>query len=412
MNTQQNTTAMKASFAYLKYFVLALIIANSHLIQAQSNVHEILDKQYDNSDELFYFKPHASWNKTPIEKLPPILSEIYGIESGWQFKIQSQEEDIHGKYLKLVQTYMGIEAYPSTLILKYNTKGEIVHVLGTLRSINKKNTVPRFSSDSAIKMAYQLSNSSPLQLDVDPEDGTPYLPQVRLVYAARNFNYKEAFSLVYEVEILLGRPARYFYYINAITGEIEHSISALTDANGTGSTLYSGNKNINTVFSNNRYYLIDSVRKIKCYDHLLNRFWYDRVNQNPIRANQFPDVNNNYSATYQKAGVDVHWGMSKVYDYYKNIHNRLSYDGAGAVIKNRVHYDAADWSDVYLPIDTFTVMDSMYNNAFWNGQMMTYGDGDGTTFSALVSLDVVGHEFTHAVVEKTAGLIYQGESGA
>jgi hypothetical protein len=53
-----------------------------------------------------------------------------------------------------------------------------------------------------------------------------------------------------------------------------------------------------------------------------------------------------------------------------------------------------------------------YNNAFWNGYNMTYGDGDGVTFTPLVSLDVTGHEMTHCVTERTANLIYSGESGA
>ena len=55
-----------------------------------------------------------------------------------------------------------------------------------------------------------------------------------------------------------------------------------------------------------------------------------------------------------------------------------------------------------------------YNNAFWNGQQVTYGDGDGTdTFRELSGgLDVATHEFTHGVTEFTSGLIYQDESGA
>ena len=55
-----------------------------------------------------------------------------------------------------------------------------------------------------------------------------------------------------------------------------------------------------------------------------------------------------------------------------------------------------------------------YNNAFWNGQQITYGDGDGTdTFRELSGgLDVATHEFTHGVTEFTSGLIYQDESGA
>ncbi len=53
-----------------------------------------------------------------------------------------------------------------------------------------------------------------------------------------------------------------------------------------------------------------------------------------------------------------------------------------------------------------------YNNAFWDGARMAYGDGDGVQFSPLVSLDVVGHEMTHGVTQYTAGLVYSGESGA
>lgn len=54
-----------------------------------------------------------------------------------------------------------------------------------------------------------------------------------------------------------------------------------------------------------------------------------------------------------------------------------------------------------------------YNNAFWNGSQMVYGDGDGTTFIALSkALDVVAHELTHAVTQYEANLTYKNESGA
>jgi len=100
------------------------------------------------------------------------------------------------------------------------------------------------------------------------------------------------------------------------------------------------------------------------------------------------------SALSGRAEVEVHWAMEKTYDFYLNQLNRNSYDNAGAIIKNYVHYDVA------------------YDNAFWNGIAMTYGDGSGDPLTPLVSIDVVGHEFSHAVVNNTADLQYQGESGA
>jgi vibriolysin len=84
-----------------------------------------------------------------------------------------------------------------------------------------------------------------------------------------------------------------------------------------------------------------------------------------------------------------------VYDYYKNVLGRDSYDNAGATIISSVHYSTS------------------YNNAFWNGSQMVYGDGDGTQFAPLSkALDVDAHELTHAVTERTAALAYSNESGA
>ena len=54
-----------------------------------------------------------------------------------------------------------------------------------------------------------------------------------------------------------------------------------------------------------------------------------------------------------------------------------------------------------------------YDNAFWNGQQMVYGDGDGRFFGRFTKcLDVVAHELTHGVTASTAKLEYQGEPGA
>ena len=54
-----------------------------------------------------------------------------------------------------------------------------------------------------------------------------------------------------------------------------------------------------------------------------------------------------------------------------------------------------------------------YDNAFWNGTQLVFGDGDGTVFGSFTEpVDVLGHEFTHAVTQFTAALTYQGQSGA
>lgn len=102
------------------------------------------------------------------------------------------------------------------------------------------------------------------------------------------------------------------------------------------------------------------------------------------------------SANIGDAAIDAaHNNAGSTYNFYKNVFNRDSYDNAGAQLKSSAHYS------------------SRYNNAYWNGSQMVYGDGDGTTFSYLSgALDVVAHELTHAVTERTANLTYSNESGA
>jgi Zn-dependent metalloprotease len=88
-------------------------------------------------------------------------------------------------------------------------------------------------------------------------------------------------------------------------------------------------------------------------------------------------------------------GSGQVYDFYKQVFGRESIDNRGLALDSHVHYGRA------------------YDNAFWDGEKMVYGDGDGSLFNRFtISLDIIGHELTHGVVEKTCNLVYQGQSGA
>ena len=98
-------------------------------------------------------------------------------------------------------------------------------------------------------------------------------------------------------------------------------------------------------------------------------------------------------AARTKAAVDAHYGAEMTYDFYKNVLGRDSLDGKGEKLVSYVHTD------------------KNLVNAFWDGSKMNYGDGDGKNASALTTLDIAGHEITHGLTERTAGLIYSGESG-
>ena len=74
---------------------------------------------------------------------------------------------------------------------------------------------------------------------------------------------------------------------------------------------------------------------------------------------------------------------------------RSSYDDQGATVVATVHYEQD------------------YDNAFWDGNQLVFGDGDGRVFDRFTKpIDVLGHELSHAVTQFTADLTYQGQSGA
>ena len=108
----------------------------------------------------------------------------------------------------------------------------------------------------------------------------------------------------------------------------------------------------------------------------------------PVRATGQPETGD--------AAVDeAYTGVEASLLLFEEVFGRTSYDGRGAPVLASVHYGTD------------------YDNAFWDGTQLVFGDGDGRVFERFTKpVDVLAHELTHAVTERTAGLRYQGQSGA
>ncbi|MCU7824887.1 M4 family metallopeptidase [Kitasatospora sp. DSM 101779] len=91
-----------------------------------------------------------------------------------------------------------------------------------------------------------------------------------------------------------------------------------------------------------------------------------------------------------------------------------AYDGLGATFAlYREVYGRASIDDAWLPLDATVHYGDRYDNAFWNGSRMVFGDGDGEIFVDFTAcLDVIGHELTHGVTQFTADLEYRDQPGA
>ena len=100
-------------------------------------------------------------------------------------------------------------------------------------------------------------------------------------------------------------------------------------------------------------------------------------------------------ASTDPAVNEAYDGAGFTYDLFWQAYQRDSLDDAGMALDSTVHFQ------------------SSYDNAFWDGRQMVYGDGDGELFNRFtLALDVIGHELTHGVTQSTSNLNYSGQSGA
>jgi Zn-dependent metalloprotease len=162
--------------------------------------------------------------------------------------------------------------------------------------------------------------------------------------------------LVWEIWLLdKQRPARWRMRLNALDGNVLDRIDVL-----------------------------HSARDRKTYDAEMNTFLpgtLTRSEATPPVADEVVNAAHDHAKT--------------VYDYMYGRFRRDSIDNAGMTIISTVHFAEG------------------YNNAFWDGSQIVYGDGDGRFFAPLAqSLDVVAHELTHGITERTAGLYYSQQPGA
>ncbi len=181
-------------------------------------------------------------------------------------------------------------------------------------------------------------------------------------------------------------------FVHASSGKIldEHNLICTADVPATASTKYSGTQTITCDQQTPTLYRLRETQRgngIETYN-LNNTSNYNAATDFTNSSTSWTVVNVDQAAT------DAHWGAEMTYDYYWNIHNRNSIDNNGFKLLSYVHYN------------------TNYNNAFWDGQRMTYGDGNGTTFTILTGLDVCGHEVTHGLTSNSSQLIYSNESGA
>ncbi|KQW96151.1 M4 family metallopeptidase [Flavobacterium sp. Root420] len=363
-----------------------------------------------------------------------VFKEQLGLKDSQSFskiRIESDKEGFTHEKFQLYEQGIKVEFANYTL---HSKGGKLVSMNGEFYAFENVNTTPKLSNQAAFDKAIAYTGAKQYLWET-PEDAAAMdyekpIGELVLLPSMEDqgqLRKSDKVRLAYKFDIYATNPlSRGDLYIDAETGKAlfynatikhlgEHShgrsnVSGAKEQKNTASkiavvaanaaTRYSGTQTIQTSLSGSSYILSDVTRGNGVQT-------YNSARTATYPTTNFTDADNNWTAAEynntnkDNGALDAHWGAEMTYDYWSAVHGRNSYDNAGAKIKSYVHYNlvAAGYPN--------------NNNAFWNGSVMTYGDGTGTGgFDILTAMDVAGHEIGHAVCTYTANLAYQKESGA
>lgn len=302
-------------------------------------------------------------------------------------------DELKMAHTKFNQSINGIPVWEGEAIVHLKSDGEVSTVTDELKESLSVNTQPNLSAEDANEIAMRMYRG-------------------RAIATAKSdiglwiYRGNERDHLAYRIETprLDGteHTSAPVIFIDAQTGEKVFEYNNLKT--GSGNSLYSGTVTIDTSVSGSTYYMEDLTRRMGTFN--MNNTGNTTTGTGGTQS-RYSGTDDVWSATAERAGVDAHYGAAKTYDYYKNVHGRNGINGS-----NGPGTTAAGANSAISLVTSRVHFGSNYNNAFWYQNKMTYGDGNGTTFTPLTTLDIAGHEMTHGVTEYSANLTYANESGA
>ena len=284
--------------------------------------------------------------------------------------VKTMELDNDGSYARYQQFFGDAQVYGAQVTILKDSNGVIQQVIGNYYDSIKPTNFRNLSAhDAESIVSAQIGSGGQGKIDamIDPKTG-------------KYFFRKETRRA----------DSRWFYLINAEDGQIINKYDGLMNGSGTG--VLGDAKDLSGLTIGTGPFQMISLDG--------RQTTYDARNRNGLPGILATDDDDNWitagrTSPGQGAIVDAQFYARVTDNYYLDTHgfNWLS------------HYPQGMVSSAHIK--------RSYNNAYWNGAQMAYGDGDGVNFINFSgATDVVGHELSHGVTEATSNLIYLNESGA
>lgn len=314
---------------------------------------------------------------------------------GQAFRVTDRITDPDGTtHVRMERTYHGLPVVGGDLVVHQDSTGDLEAVSQTLAQRITVHTSPQVKAKAAQRKAMHSKVARTI-------DKLKARGKRTLVVDATGDQPRLAWKVLTGGVQKDGTPSRLATYVDAVTGTVLRSEQEIQTVDGEGESLYSGTVPLQLTQEGSSYQMKDPTRGGTYTIDVQNGEDVPVLCQllgigcatGPLVEGPDTSFGDGTNQDRDSAAVDAQYGTNMTWDYYQQVHGRDGIFGDGSGSYNRVHYGNG------------------YVNAFWDGEKMTYGDGDGQSYGPLVSLDVAGHEMSHGVTEHTAGLTYSGESG-
>jgi len=315
------------------------------------------------------------------------LTKAYRLrDASAEFKSLKPEADELGfHHVRMDQMYQGLRVIGGQMIVHFNKSGQAYQVNGRYITDINLETKPAIDANSAVASAQTdlAKNGKPagtlkgaVELVVYAQDVDPVLAyELTLVY-----NDKEA------------GPGNWRYWVNANDGTIINCYNDIRKAEAPAKSNATISGSLNSGEGGSSVSVTGDYSSSYYYLRYTGNHWeiYDYYNDRTCRSL----ASTWGTAAWFRSEMSAACNFNLIQTYYLNIHSRNSYDNAGAKATANVHVTGGS------------------DNAFWYSATQQFYFYPGSELAELTVLDVCGHEFTHAVTEKTSDLVYQYEPGA
>ncbi len=326
----------------------------------------------DRAARAFLTEQRALFALTSIDELATTVSEI---------------DALGMLHVRLAQQYEKIPVWGNELRVHFDATGAIVLINGRYQPIADMAVSPTVASAGAGAIA--LAAAQALRPEVPANAFSRLAPSLWIFPASAT-----RARLAWQVEVTvndLAQPMRLAFFVDALDGAVLWHGDRYAHLDGSGQGVFGDPQLFVVAARAGQYWLEDATRGAppqKIYSM--------------ARRTRLPgaEVQSASLTTWDQSGagagsaVDAAAYVSDAYDYFSRVHGRRGWDGNGSGMEVSVHFG------------------TRYADAFFDGRGLVFGDGNDQSAPLAGGRDLVLHEYAHAVIDSTAALARDGQSGA